>query len=362
MRILVDLRKISSKPSGIGIYTYNFVKALTKFKDIEIIGVSDILESEEILDLNRKINISLYGVKVDKTYIVVRYFKFIQSKINEYKPDLFWETNNIMPIKITNSYGKIMTTIHDIFPITSRENYKLMYRLYFRYCIKKTIKYSDNLVYVSNFTKSEVEKFFLQAKYKSNYISYNIVEINENSVELSEDNNYLLFIGNIEKRKGVDILIKAFKLYKDAGGEKKLYICGSIRDQSILEDINIMKKIGLDIEYKGYVSNKEKNELINKSSALVFPSRAEGFGIPIIESIAMNKKCIISNISVFKEVIGDNAIYFDLVDSVDTSAVNLKNAMLSYATSNIKCNKRIISKYNMNNLGTKFYNYILLNS
>lgn len=362
MKILVNLRKTSSKPSGIGIYTYNFVKALSKFKDVEIIGVSDILESEEILDLNRNIDINLYGSKVDKTHTIVKYFKFVQDKINEFKPDLFWETNNIMPIKITNPYGKIMTTIHDIFPITSSENYKFMYRLYFRYCIKKTIKCSDNLIYVSNFTKNEVEKNFLQAKNKSNYISYNIVEINENSVEVPEDNNFFLFIGNVEKRKGVDILIKAFKLYKNAGGDKKLYICGSIRDQSILEEINIMNKLGVDIEYKGYVSNKEKNVLINKSSALVFPSRAEGFGIPIIESIGMNKKCIISNIDVFKEIIGNNAIYFDLVDSVEQSAVNLKDAMLSDATSNFKFNKKIIDQYAMNNLGTKLYNYILLNS
>ena len=49
---------------------------------------------------------------------------------------------------------------------------------------------------------------------------------------------YFLFIGNIEKRKGIDILLRAFEIYVEGGGTNDLIIIGAIRDSYIENILN----------------------------------------------------------------------------------------------------------------------------
>ena len=352
MKILVDLRKLSNKPSGIGVYTYQFIKGIVNENDkINIIGITDVLISDEIKELkNYKIKIFEYGKEVNKNFEVIKYFKYIQKIILSVEPDIFWEPNNIIPRKIKNPYGKIVTTIHDIFPITSKENYSLIYRWYFNLCMKKTLKMSELLIYVSNFTKNEVEINYKDAKNKRSIISYNIVDIKKVDSENILDNNYFLYIGNIEKRKGIDLLIKAFSVYIHLGGNKKLYIAGDLRDKSIksmIDSINLEEEI---IKYKGYISNEEKINLLAECSAFIFPSKAEGFGIPPIEAMIYNKNCIVSNIDIFKEILGESAIYFNFNESESETINNLAHTLFNY--SNLKDNykRNIINKYSSKKL------------
>lgn len=62
------------------------------------------------------------------------------------------------------------------------------------------------------------------------------------------------------------------------------------------------------------VNEGVKNTLINKSDFLFFPSLTEGFGIPLIEAGILRTGIICSNIDVFNEICGENAIYFDPKD------------------------------------------------
>lgn len=365
MNILVDLRKLSLRPSGIGIYTYEFIIAAMDvcknnsynfYNGINFVGVTDVLESDEIRNLKSLgVDIFIYGSPVNKNIEVFKYFKFVKQKINDIKPDIFWEPNNIIPININNPYGKVITTIHDIFPITSKENYNLIYKLYFGACIRKTIKMSDAVIYVSNFTKNQVESKYKFAFTKDNYISYNIVDSDfiEN-VDTNKD--YFLYIGNIERRKGVDILIEAFNLYKMEGGKNKLFIAGAIRDSSIKSMIDDSNEKYNAIEYKGYVTKEEKEKLLMECSAFVFPSRAEGFGIPPLEAISYNKDCILSDIDVFKEVFLDYVNYFELSLDNQKSIEELKNQLFNFKKINNK--SEILKRYSKKNLGIKFVDFL----
>lgn len=357
MNILVDLRKLSSKPSGIGIYTYEFVKSTIKqSNDITFVGVSDVLVSSEIKELKKLgVNIYLYGKEVNKNIEVFKYSSFIQEKINELKPDIFWQPNNIMPKRIKNPYGKVMTTIHDIFPLTAKENYSFIYKKYFKHSLKNTIKSSDALIFVSDFTKNEVLSTFKSASIKKNYISYNIADFSD-TADFNNDCGYFLFIGNVERRKGVDLLIQAFNVYKAKGGANKLYIAGGIRDSFIKELMERSPYYNESIQYKGYVNSSQKVELIKNCSAFVFPSRAEGFGIPPLEAIAFNKDCILSDIPVFKEVFLSSVNYFSMDKKEHKSVENLKNALFNYE--NIQNKQDILKLYSKKNLTERFLEFL----
>ena len=237
MKLLVDARSLGSHPSGIGMYLYDFLIELLKEPDFEITLLSDIATSDEMLDLaERGVPIVTYGTQISQSVQVLKYFRFVQDSLDYYHPDLFWEPNNLIPVRLKRFSGKILVTIHDVFPLTQPENHGHIYPIYFKYGLKQTMKQADGLTYNSMETKRDVEQRFAKATTLPNLISYIIIKnpVNEDTLPsptvlfpdipiLNED--YFLYIGNLEKRKGTDLLLKAYQLYRKSGGTK---ICISV--------------------------------------------------------------------------------------------------------------------------------------
>ncbi|MCI1714266.1 glycosyltransferase family 4 protein [Clostridium sp.] len=361
MKILVDLRKLSQNPSGIGIYIYNFVKGLMKYKELDIFGVTDVLLSDEIIELNNKgLKIISYNRKVDKNIEVFKYFDFIDNVIKRENPEIFWEPNQIVSknLKKNNPKIKVMITIHDIFPITTPEYYSLKYRLYFKYFLKKSINNCDYIIYVSNFTKNQTNQYFKESLNKKDFVSYNIVDKPKYRFRF-DDGNYFLYIGNIEKRKGVHVLLESYKKYIDDGGDKLLKIAGSIRDKKIENRMNdLIEKYPNKIEYLGYINDEIKWKLLYKCSAFIFPSYAEGFGIPPVEALIIGKPVILSNLDVFKEICGLNNNYFSLNNDLIDTYKNLELKMKDFFNLEYKGVIKLEKKYELEYLSDKFKSFI----
>ena len=327
MKILVDARSLGEKPSGVGMYLYNFIMYLYKAKE-ELFLLTDISTSKELKTLHELgIPIISYKKKCRKNVYIFHYFMFIQQQIYFIKPNIFWEGNNLIPFPLKNPYGKICITIHDIFPVTHIKYYSYIYQFYFKFFIKRSIKWTDIILYNSRETKKNVESVFPFAKEKNNFISYIIVE-NKYNFNI-KDKGYFLYIGNCERRKGTDILLEAYKQYINQGGSKPLYIIGSIREVCIQNIIDTMRHIPT-FKYIGYVSEEEKEQYLAECSCFVFPSIAEGFGIPILEAMYYKKTIIASNLPIFKEIVGDSINYFDLCVSKEKQIENLVYQLFFY--------------------------------
>ncbi|MBE6067123.1 MAG: glycosyltransferase family 4 protein [Clostridium lundense] len=359
-KLLVNLRKLSVKPSGIGMYTYNFVNGMLEYDDFEIIGITDVMQSSEIKSLKQKgMKIIKYNKKVDKNFEVFKYFDFIEELIIKEQPDFFWEPNQIIPknMKRKCPKTKIIVTIHDIFPITTPQFYSMKYRIYFKYFQKKTIKNADAIIYVSNFSKEETNNVFKESKNKPSFISYNIVNKPKFEHEL-KNNNYFLYIGNIEKRKGVHLLLDAYELYKKDGGDEGLKIAGAIRDKEIQNKLNVLiNEYPNHVEYCGYIDEERKWKLLAECSAFVFPSFAEGFGIPPLEAMFMKKSVIISNIEIFREIFGNHVNYFNL-DNYDNSINNVTKSLLYYNALSNESYNFIVNIYKNSLLIKKMIDFI----
>ena len=319
-KILFDARSLGKKPSGIGIYVYNMSKALAKDKDISLSLICDVALSDEIKELKDSgLKIYEYGKEISKSISLYSYYKFVQKCIDEEKPDVFWEGNNLVPIKIKNPYGKLIATIHDVFPVSHPQYYGKVYPLFFRYGLKKTIKNFDGFIYNSFDTKEEAEKYFPELKGRSNAVGYIIVpRLPKREIT---DNNSFLYIGNLEKRKGTDILLKAYKEYKENGGSKSLRLAGKVREDDIQALMDEVSNSVSGLEYLGYVSEEGKSNEYAACSAFLFPSKLEGFGIPVIEAMDYYKPIIASDLKIFKEIAGDNLKY------IDHNVASLCNAM-----------------------------------
>lgn len=128
------------------------------------------------------------------------------------------------------------------------------------------------------------------------------------------DGDYLLFIGNFEPRKNIGVLVKAYKqLPQSVGGSLSLLLAGGSgwRSEEVVKQISDAKKQGYNIFTLGYVTSQESYDLKRHAFASIVPSFYEGYGMQILESMAARTPVIASNITVFREVAGDAATFFD---------------------------------------------------
>lgn len=302
MKIAVDARTMGSCPSGVGIYLYDFIRELISYSEFEILLITDVSESEQMHFFElRKIPVLCYGKKVFRSAGVYLYFEFLRKILVEQQPELFWEPNNLLPIALHGYHGKTVLTIHDLFPITKPEYFHWLYRLYFKVGIRKSVKQADAFLFNSVETRNLAQLHLPETKKKRCFVSYLIVK-SPPSKTISDD-GFFLYIGNLERRKGTDLLLKAYQAYHADGGKYPLFIGGKIREEDMDKLLKSTQRELPEIRYLGYLKENEKYELLAKCSCFLFPSRAEGFGIPPLEALGYQKKIITSNLSVFKEII-----------------------------------------------------------
>ncbi len=151
----------------------------------------------------------------------------------------------------------------------------------------------DNLVYKKIDNKDEVSRVL--DRYGLNY-------------------PYLLSVGRVEKKKNIPMLIEALALLKENHPEikTKLVLIGHAgfgydEIKYIIEEYNLNSEVVM----LGWVAEADLPSIYNGATAFVFPSRYEGFGIPVMQTLACGLPAAISDIPVLREVAGEAAIYFD---------------------------------------------------
>lgn len=327
MKVLVDARSVGLRPSGVGMNLYSFMMAMQRIPEIELYAATDVDGSTEMERLRESgVTVVMLERHVRKDLSLLSYYRFLQKQIHEIRPDVFWEGNHLFPIRIENPYGKIAVTIYDMFPMTDPAWYHPLYPAYFRYGIHNTLKYADRILYISEETKRETERFFPKAKEIPSLVSYVIVDpLPELPIR---DDRFFLYIGNLEKRKGTDILLKGYLKYLEADGDRDLILAGKIREPEMEKLLQEAMKKTNRIRYSGYVEYEERNRYYADCSAFVFPSRAEGFGMPVVEALFYKKPVIASDLPIFREIAGGLAETFPMSENVETAADALKEKLL----------------------------------
>ena len=381
MKIAVDARTMGSIPSGIGMYTYNFLCEFAKYPELELILISDVDTSEQMQEMkNLGIPVYLYGKQVFRSAEVFRYFAFVKRILNKIQPDIFWEPNNLLPKKMAGYRGKIVLTVHDIFPVTTPQYFGFVYRMYFRIMLRRSLNTVDVILYDSNFSKKEVETIYPFTRKKQHFLSYVIIkshdqtESEKNGEDKEDDKNkettkqeclkepYFLYIGNIEQRKGCDLLLKAYERYRMEGGHFRLLLGGAIKGKGMKEILDAAMKQIPQIEYLGYVSDEQKATYIKGCEAFLFPSKAEGFGMPLIEVMEYGKPVIARELPIFRELIGNCICYFKINEDEEKEISEFVELMCTAQKKDVTVDedayRQTLNRYNAAILGNKLVDYI----
>jgi len=182
---------------------------------------------------------------------------------------------------------------------------------------KRLLEKATKIIAVSKNTKKDIIKVYPHIDESKIEVIYhgNSIQVYENiSVDLPD--NYILFVGSRDHYKNFYFLVESIRdlLVKDA--TLKL-ICaggGEFKD----EEIEFLKRIGIKEQVEQKYFEEEQLGLFYKNArCFVFPSMYEGFGIPVLESMACGCPIVLSNSSSFPEVAGEAGIYFDVSSKED---------------------------------------------
>jgi glycosyltransferase involved in cell wall biosynthesis len=135
---------------------------------------------------------------------------------------------------------------------------------------------------------------------------------------------YALFVGGIEPRKNLERLVRAFGQLRGLDDVSLVIAGGPVRwfprAAEQLDEAVAALPVGVPsrVIRTGYVSQPDKVALMTGATLMVYPSRYEGFGFPVMEAFAAGLPVLTSNVSSLPEVAGDAA---ELVDPDDTDAI-----------------------------------------
>jgi glycosyltransferase involved in cell wall biosynthesis len=137
------------------------------------------------------------------------------------------------------------------------------------------------------------------------------------------DGPYVVFLGGLEPRKNLELLVRAFGELDDgdvslviAGGEVRWAPAYAERVDAAIAALPPERRAR--VIRVGYVDHTERRALLSGAEILAYPSRAEGFGFPVLEGFAANVPVLTSTVSSLPEVAGDAAL---LVDPNDPTAI-----------------------------------------
>lgn len=339
MIIAADARTMGSRPSGVGMYLFDYLKELHKDQDIKLILFSDVAESEEMKYFQEQgVEVYCFGKKVYRSGSVFTYLRFIRRILLQCNADIFWQPNNLLPVRMKGFQGKVVLTIHDLFPITMPQYFGKVYQIYFRYGMKRSAKNADAFLFDSEESRKDVLLYYPSTAQKPMYISHVIIHGKTGSYP--EDKNYFLYVGNMEKRKGTDLLLDAFRIYRKQGGKRELFLVGKMREDDIQEKLESVQDETGAICYEGYVSNERKHILYSEMSCFVFPSRAEGFGMPPIEAMFYEKPILISDLPIFHEILGEDLNYVSQTGLKDEQILKLAEMLGKFDNNQLKLHNK----------------------
>ncbi len=242
------------------------------------------------------------------------------------EPDIFWSPHFNFSSFSKKSKTKKVITVHDLSFLRHPEFFSWRKRFWHSALgIKKILNQADGIVAVSENTKNDLIELLgiNENKIRVIYSGLNqsiptnkIIPISNFFPKLNLESGYLLYLGNIEPRKNLVNLIKAYELWRlNSSKENKnlpLVLAGA-RGWRVKSIFSAWRKSEFkdDIYFLGYVNDEIQKSLYQHAKLFIYPSFYEGFGFPPLEAMAHSLPVITSNVSSLPEVVAEAALIID---------------------------------------------------
>lgn len=232
---------------------------------------------------------------------------------------------------------KIVVTVHDLIP-DMVWNYAWMrpYR-------KKVLERADAVIAVSKYTRDRIVEFYDISSEKITVVHHGYLDYDcQTEEKLFPGKRYILYVGNRNSYKNFPFFIKAAAPLVRAQEDLFLVCTGPDFNK---EESELIAAQGIcDKVLHCFVEDRQMRSLYSNADAFVYPSLAEGFGLPILEAFAAKCPVVLSNCSCFPEIAKDAALFFEKDDEEGLrSALNalmsdseLRNTMVARGAERLK--------------------------
>ncbi|KAF0653464.1 glycosyltransferase [Cyanobium sp. Copco_Reservoir_LC18] len=121
---------------------------------------------------------------------------------------------------------------------------------------------------------------------------------------------FLLSVGTLEPRKNQRFLVDVYQRFRERGGPAVPLVLAGGRGWLMEDFVGALKSSpwGQDIHWLGFVSEAELAWLYGHCLAMLYPSHYEGFGLPVLEAMALGAAVVSSNRTSMPEIVGDGGI------------------------------------------------------
>ena len=325
-RLIIDARWLYT---GIGAYTLNLVRGLHEYGALPVTLVTLPEHRAKLAPFGYEIVLSkarLYSLR-EQIEVARAARDFEVLHVPHYNA----------PVRRRKA---LLVTIHDLTHLLDETMGRTVKsRVYARPMLQHVARRADHIFTVSQYSKDRIIQH-LGADPGKITVTYNALprhiypEPRDESRARTNrafgfSGNYVLFVGNLKPHKNVAGLLKAFSLVRQRGKlDYKLLIAGDeSRSRRLAREVADLKLVE-EVVFAGKVGDDDVRYAYSGADLTILPSFEEGFGLPVIESMACGTPVACSRTAALPEVGGDAAEHFDPAD-VESMAAAMEKVLLS---------------------------------
>lgn len=319
MKIAYDAKRFFHNTSGLGNYSRDLIRILSKyFPENEYILLHK-NKSERGSDILKNSNVQF--VETSKGNMS-RQFK-MGKDAQKQNADIFHGLSGELPLKWDKKPIKKIVTIHDLIFVRYPQYYSFFDRKIHFWKFKKAANTADKIIAISEQTKRDIVQFLKVPESKIEVIyqgchkafkeeqSQEFIQATKEKFSLPE--RFILNVGTIEDRKNLLNIIKGINgtnIPLVVVGKKTKYfqkIASFIQKNKMEKQIHFLEGVTMD----------ELAVIYKLADVFVYPSFFEGFGIPVIEALFSKTVTVTSNTSCLPEAGGPDSVYIDPKNHLD---------------------------------------------
>ncbi len=301
--IVLDLSAVPGRPAGVGRYGIELVRALRGLVEDERYSSLALVNSgANWMVLRRELGGIDVAAQAPRNVALRLLWEqaVLASRLRRADVSVVHGLHYTMPSRFG---GARIVTVHDLTMVDNPQWHESTKVIYFTHALRRASRGADAIVVPSMATADRLEALFsprCRVVVIPHGISRPSVEVTASS---ERDDNHLLFVGTIEPRKGIEDLVAAFNRLASVRPELHLTLVGQLgwKYASALEAIEC-SPFRSRIDLRGYVDDRELAQLFSTCSIFVYPSLAEGFGLPVLEAMAYGAPVITTRDSAMAEV------------------------------------------------------------
>jgi glycosyltransferase involved in cell wall biosynthesis len=313
MRIGFDARAVRYR-KGIGTYSHNLLQQFAELGCEVVVFCHD----EEKPSIPHADSFTLVSANMDP--VAFYGHGAFRALVNASQVDLLHVPSPWTPTPLD---VPLVATMHDVTPFIYPHSLPIAVRLVYKRQLRRTLAEARRIITVSQILFSALSIYAkvdpAKVRVIHNGVSDRFVRLTDQAAIMAVRRRYSLperfafWAGDFRPEKNVLFLIQAWARLQNRLSDAPALVLAGAQKMEYRKLRNEVAKRGLEgkVLFPGFIGDEDLPAVYSAATVFVFPSLAEGFGLPPLEAMACGTPCVVSNSSSLPEVTGSAALLFD---------------------------------------------------